>query len=130
MNRFRETLYDAYGQEFIVDEVLFEEKTDHQHLLIFRNARFGRVMVLDGVVQTTEKDEFIYHEMLAHVPILAHGKVSRVLIVGGGDGGMLREVLKHRSVQTVTQVELDSRVVTLSQNFSPSIPRARSMTPG
>ena len=120
MNRFQETLYDAYGQAFTVDDVLFEEKTDHQHLLIFRNARFGRVMVLDGVVQTTEKDEFIYHEMLAHVPILAHGEVNCVLIVGGGDGGMLREVLKHRSVQTVTQVELDNRVVTLCQKFLPN----------
>lgn len=120
MNRFQETLYDAYGQAFTVDDVLFEEKTDHQHLLIFRNARFGRVMVLDGVVQTTEKDEFIYHEMLAHVPMLAHGKVNQVLIVGGGDGGMLREVLKHPGVQTVTQVELDSRVVTLCQKFLPN----------
>jgi len=120
MNRFRETLYDAYGQAFTVDEILFEEKTDHQHLLIFRNARFGRVMVLDGVIQTTEKDEFIYHEMLAHVPILAHGQVSRVLIVGGGDGGMLREVLKHRGVQSVIQVELDSKVVALCRQHLPN----------
>jgi len=120
MNQFTETLYDHYGQAFTVDEVLFEEKTNHQHLLIFQNARFGRVLVLDGVVQTTEKDEFIYHEMLAHVPILAHGRVSRVLIVGGGDGGMLREVLKHRNVQTVTLVELDSKVVELCRAYLPN----------
>jgi len=120
MNHFAETLYDAYGQAFKVDEVLFEEKTDHQHLLIFHNARFGRVLVLDGVVQTTEKDEFIYHEMLAHVPILAHGSVTRVLIVGGGDGGMLREVLKHRDVDCVTQVELDNKVVDLCRQYLPN----------
>jgi spermidine synthase len=120
MNRFRETLYDAYGQEFTIDEILFEEKTAHQHVLIFQNARFGRVMVLDGVVQTTEKDEFIYHEMLAHVPILAHGRASRVLVVGGGDGGMLREVCKHRDVQEVVQVELDHKVVELCRTYLPN----------
>ena len=120
MTRFIETLYHGYGQAFEVEEVLYEEKTDHQHLLIFRNALFGRVMVLDGVVQTTEKDEFVYHEMLAHVPILAHGRVSRILIVGGGDGGMLREVCKHRGIQTVVQVELDMVVVALSRQYLPA----------
>lgn len=120
MNRFIETLYHGYGQAFEVEEVLYEEKTDHQHLLIFRNALFGRVMVLDGVVQTTEKDEFVYHEMLAHVPILAHGRVSRILIVGGGDGGMLREVCKHSGIQTVVQVELDMAVVALSRQYLPA----------
>jgi len=109
MKRFVETLYDSYGQEFRIDELLYESKTEHQHLILFRNAHFGRVMVLDGIVQTTEKDEFIYHEMLAHVPIMAHGEVSNVLIVGGGDGGMLREVLKHKQIQSVTQVEIDRR---------------------
>jgi spermidine synthase len=119
MPHFVETLYDGYGQEFRIDELLYEEKTEHQHLLIFRNARFGRVMVLDGVVQTTERDEFIYHEMLAHVPILAHGRVARVLILGGGDGGMLREVCKHRGIQTVVQVELDRKVVDLCREYLP-----------
>lgn len=119
MKHFLETLYDGYGQQFRIDELLYEEKTDHQHLVIFRNARFGRVMVLDGVVQTTGKDEFIYHEMLAHVPILAHGRVSRVLIVGGGDGGMLREVFKHGGIQAAVQVELDRQVVDLCRKFFP-----------
>ena len=86
-----ETLYDAYGQRFSVDEIYFESRTEHQHLLIFHNAKFGRVMTLDGVVQTTERDEFFYHEMFAHVPLLAHGAAKRVLIIGGGDGGLLRE---------------------------------------
>ena len=88
MHEFAETLYDSYGQAFRVDELLYEVKTGHQHLIIFHNATFGRVLVLDGVIQTTEKDEFIYHEMMAHVPILAHGRAKRVLIIGGGDGGM------------------------------------------
>ncbi len=120
MNRFIETLYRGYGQAFDIEEVLYEEKTGHQHLLIFRNAHFGRVMVLDGVVQTTEKDEFIYHEMLTHVPILSHGRASRILIVGGGDGGMLREAVKHRGIQTVVQVELDRKVVDLCRKYLPA----------
>jgi spermidine synthase len=120
MNRFVETLYDAYAQEFSVDKLYFEHKTQHQHLMIFHNAMFGRVMVLDGIVQTTEKDEFIYHEMLTHVPMLAHGDVKRVLIIGGGDGGMLREVTRHASVESITQVEIDMDVIEMSKTHLPN----------
>lgn len=120
MNRFFETLYDSYGQEFRVDELIYERKTEHQHLVIFHNAAFGRVMALDGIVQTTEKDEFIYHEMLAHLPILAHGEVQRVLIIGGGDGGMLREVTQHQSIGHITQVEIDKDVIDLSLKYLPN----------
>lgn len=120
MPKFLETLYDAYGQEFRIDELLHEVKTDHQHLIIFHNAAFGRVMVLDGVVQTTEKDEFIYHEMLAHVPILAHGMARRVLIIGGGDGGILREALRHRQIAHVTLVEIDQQVIDICRTYLPN----------
>ena len=99
MRRYDETLFPEWGQWFSVDEVLYEVRTEHQHLVIFSNKRFGRVLALDGVIQTTERDEFVYHEMLAHTPLLAHGAVRRVLIVGGGDGGMLREVLRYASVE-------------------------------
>ncbi len=116
---FAETLYDSYGQHFAVDEVYFESRTDHQHLLIFHNAKFGRVMALDGVVQTTERDEFYYHEMLAHVPLFAHGRPERVLIIGGGDGGLLREVIKHHSVTRATQVEIDAAVVDMATTWLP-----------
>lgn len=120
MHKFVETLYDSYAQEFRIDELLYEVKTDHQHLIIFRNAAFGRVMVLDGIVQTTEKDEFIYHEMMAHLPILAHGQAARVLIVGGGDGAMLREVTRHQTVTHITQVEIDQQVIEMSRKFLPN----------
>lgn len=119
MKSYTETLYDAYGQEFSVDKVYFENKTDHQHLIIFENAKFGRVMALDGIIQTTEADEFIYHEMLTHVPLMAHGNVKRVLIIGGGDGGMLREVCKHASVEHITQVEIDDQVVEMCKEYLP-----------
>jgi spermidine synthase len=80
----------------------------------------GRVMALDGVIQTTEADEFIYHEMLTHVPILAHGSAKRVLIIGGGDGGMLREVAKHGGVEHITMVEIDGTVVDMCKEFLPN----------
>src|SRR3546814_21188759 len=111
---FTETLHPWLGQCLRVDRVLFRDKTEHQDLLIFENERFGRVLTLDGVVQTTEGDEFVYHEMMAHVPIMAHGQASRVLIIGGGDGGMAREGLRHRAVERVTMVALDRGVVDIS----------------
>lgn len=77
-------------------------------------------MVLDGIVQTTEGDEFIYHEMLAHVPLFAHGSARRVLIVGGGDGGMLREVVRHRDVERVVQVEVDAGVIETCREHLPN----------
>lgn len=120
MKTYTETLYDSYGQAFNVDKLYFENKTDHQHLVIFENAMFGRVMALDGIIQTTEADEFIYHEMLTHVPLLAHGNVKDVLIVGGGDGGILREVCKHTSVENITQVEIDNQVIDMCKQYLPN----------
>ena len=120
MSDYQETLYEGYGQRFRIEKMLHEVRTDHQHLVIFQNPRMGRVMALDGVIQTTEADEFIYHEMLTHVPILAHGAAKRVLIIGGGDGGMLREVAKHSTVEHITMVEIDSTVVEMCKEFLPT----------
>jgi len=117
--RFVETLYDAYGQEFEVGEVFFERHTEHQQLSIFANPVFGRMMVLDGVVQTTERDEFFYHEMLAHVPILGHGRAREVLVIGGGDGGIIRELVKHGSIERIVQVEIDAGVIATSREYLP-----------
>jgi spermidine synthase len=118
-NQFEETLYDAHGQHFSIEEIYFEDKSEHQHIVIFHNSKFGRIMALDGVVQTTEKDEFIYHEMLTHVPILAHGNVEDVLIIGGGDGAMLREVSHYHSINKVTMVEIDKAVVDMCVKYLP-----------
>lgn len=118
---YNETLFENYGQRFKIDKVLFEHQTGLQQLIIFENSQFGRVMALDGIIQTTTRDEFIYHEMMVHVPIFAHGQVKRVLIVGGGDGGILREVLKHPGIQEVTMVEIDAAVVEMSKQHLPSI---------
>lgn len=120
MMQFIETLHADYGQLFTVDRVIYRETTEHQDLLIFENAIFGRVLALDGAIQTTERDNHIYHEMLAHVPILAHGAVRDVLIIGGGDGGCLREVARH-PVSSITMVDLDRKVIDLSKQYLPSL---------
>ena len=117
--RYQETLYSEWGQNFQQGEILFEANTGHQHLVIFENSRFGRVMALDGVIQTTEADEFVYHEMMVHVPMNSHPSPKRVLIIGGGDGGILREVLKHPTVESVTQVEIDRAVVAMCIEYFP-----------
>lgn len=118
---FNETLHQHYGQRFEVEKVLFEAKTPFQHLVIFENKAFDRVLALDGIIQTTARDEHIYHEMMVHVPVLAHGNAKKVLIVGGGDGGILRETLKHPGISQVTMVEIDAAVVEMSKQYLPSI---------
>jgi spermidine synthase len=136
LNWFNEELHDrilgnGYTQRFQVSRVIHREKTDFQELAIFDNPAFGRVLALDAIVQTTERDEFIYHEMLVHVPLLAHDRARRVLIIGGGDGGVLREVLRH-PVDHATMVEIDGRVIDLCREHLPGLsagafedPRAR-----
>ena len=118
-----ETLYEKEGFTcaFRADKVLYEEETGQQHLVIFENGLFGLMMALDGITQVTERDEFIYHEMMTHVPILAHGAAKRVLIIGGGDGGILREVIRHRSVEHVTMVEIDPAVTDFCKKQLPQI---------
>ncbi len=104
-----------------VEEVICRRRTKCQDLLIFRNAYLGKVLVLNGIVQLTERDEYFYHEMLAHVALHAHPSPSDVLIVGGGDGGTLREVLKHDVVKRVLIVELDAGVIEASREFLPTL---------
>ncbi len=117
----RESLHPDYAQSLRVERMLYDSETDHQRLKVFENGTFGRVMTLDDVVQVTEGDNFIYHEMMTHLPILAHGAVRRVLIIGGGDGGMAREVLRHRTVEHVTMVEIDAGVVDFSRRYLPML---------
>jgi spermidine synthase len=118
---FEEKLYPKYGQRFLVTRTLYRKKTRFQTLEIFDTPAFGRVLALDGICQTTEKDEFFYHEMMVHPALFAHGRARKVLIIGGGDGGILEEVLKHKSVARVVMVEIDGSVVDLCRKYLPSI---------
>ncbi|MEP3277729.1 MAG: polyamine aminopropyltransferase [Stappiaceae bacterium] len=116
---FSETLHGGVRVSYEAERILYQEKTGHQELVLIENEIFGKVLLLDGVVQVTSKDEFIYHEMMSHVPMLAHGNAKEILIVGGGDCGLAEEVLKHQSVNRLTQVEIDEAVVAFSrQHFS------------
>lgn len=121
MDWFEETLWPDWAQRIRVREVLYQERSEHQDLVVFESAAWGRVLALDGVVQTTTGDEFVYHEMLVHVPVLAHGQVEELLIVGGGDGGCLREALKHGAIRHVTQVEIDRSVIEFCKRYMPSL---------
>jgi spermidine synthase len=116
-----ETLYPNWGQRFLVTRELARVKSDFQDIQIFESPSHGRVMVLDGVVQITEADEFVYQEMLAHVPLLAHGAAENVLIIGAGDGGVLRRVLQHDTVRHAVMVEIDNEVIRLAKQFLPGI---------
>ncbi len=102
-----------------VNSVVYSTVTKYQKLAIYDTQQFGRMLVLDDVIQTTECDEYIYHECLAHVPMFAHPNPVEVLIVGGGDGGTLREVLKHPSVRRATLVDIDGGVIEASKRFMP-----------
>jgi spermidine synthase len=104
-----------------VTDALHDEQTPFQDMQIVDTEPYGRMLVLDGFVQTTERDEFIYHEMMAHVPLLAHPEPKNVLVIGGGDGGILREVLRHDAVQRAVMVEIDQRVIDFSRRMLPSI---------
>jgi spermidine synthase len=116
-NWVSEGLYKDWKQSFKVERSLYEDRSEYQDLMIFENNTWGRVLVLDGIIQLTEKDEFVYHEMMAHVPLMAHKNPEAVLVIGGGDGGIVREVLKHASVKKVTLVEIDGSVIEFSKKY-------------
>lgn len=121
MLTYPETLYPEWSQTFAIDKMIHQEKSEFWDLAIFENSRFGRVLAIDGRIQTTEKDEFIYHEMMAHVPLLAHDNPKSVLIIGGGDGGSLREAIRHEGLENIVLVEIDPSVIELSKKYLPTL---------
>ena len=112
---FAETLTPHLRLALEASRVLVHERAGPHEIALIENEIFGRVLLIDGAVQVTSRDEFIYHEMMAHVPLLAHGGARDVLIVGGGDCGLAEEVLKHASVRRLVQVEIDPKVVELAR---------------
>mgnify|MGYP000926868997 CR=1 FL=1 len=104
-----------------VTQTLRAAQTRFQHLAVVETEQFGRMLLLDGMVQTTEKDEWVYHEMISQVALNAHPKPEQVLIIGGGDGGTLREVVRHPGVKRGVLVEIDEDVVQASRDFFPEL---------
>ncbi len=120
-----ETLFDDLGfrMSYQADKVLYEMQTEHQHLVLFENPFFGKMLMLDGAIQISKRDEFIYQEMMSHVPLFAHGNAREVLIIGGGDCGIAEEVLKHKTVRRLTQVEIDPAVIEFAKEHFPEFTR-------
>ncbi|KAH9513472.1 hypothetical protein Btru_033153 [Bulinus truncatus] len=114
-------LWPGQSMSLEVDQVLHHVKSKYQDILVFKSKTFGNVLVLDGVIQCTEKDEFSYQEMLAHLPLCSHKNPKKVLIIGGGDGGVAREVLKHDCVEEVHMCEIDKAVVEASKQYLPGM---------
>ncbi len=128
---FNENHTPGYEVRWKITDILHEEKSNYQQIMIMETLELGRVMILDGALQVSEKDEFIYHEMIVHVPLSIHPQPQEILIIGGGDGGTLREVLRHQMVKTAELLEIDQRVTELSKEYFPDLssgfddPRAR-----
>lgn len=122
-NRISDQLHDFYRISLSYNDVLVEEQSEFQNIKIVQTEVFGRVLLLDGVIQLTEKDNCGYHEMITHVPLLTQKEPKHVFVVGGGDGGTLQQVLKYPSIEKVTVCELDRRVVELCGEYFPQFGR-------
>jgi len=118
---FTEKQTENFGITMKVNKTLHTETTEFQHLEMAETAEWGNMLFLDGMVMTSQRDEFVYHEMVAHVPLFTHPNPENVLVVGGGDGGVIREVLKHPSVKKATLVEIDGKVIEYSKKYLPEI---------
>lgn len=117
MKIFTEDLYKKYNQNIAIEKKVVEKNSLYQNILIFDSKYFGRVMTLDKVVQITEHDHHGYSEMLTHVPILSHGNIKKVLIIGGGDGAIAAEVLKYKEIEEISICEIDEEVINLSKIY-------------
>ncbi|MEQ7054369.1 polyamine aminopropyltransferase [Paenibacillaceae sp. P-4] len=118
---FTEKQTPTFGITAKIRETFVEEQTPFQHLAMLDTEEFGRMLVLDGMVMTTIKDEFVYHEMVAHPALVTHPNPKKVLVVGGGDGGVIREIMKHPGVEKAVLVEIDGKVIEYSKQYLPEI---------
>lgn len=117
---------EGYSVNWKFIKTLYADRSDYQHIAVIDTLEFGRALILDGVVQTTEKDEFIYHEMIVHPVMMSHPEPQKVLVIGGGDGGAIREAIKYKSVKQADLVEIDDKVIWASREFLPEVSCALS----
>ena len=117
----RGTLWPGQAMSLKVKTVLDHHRSDFQDILVFESENHGKVLVLDGVIQVTERDEFSYQEMIAHLPLFAHPNPKKVLVIGGGDGGVIREVAKHPGVEYIVECEIDKGVIDVSKKHLPTL---------
>ncbi|KAI5657706.1 hypothetical protein M9H77_26499 [Catharanthus roseus] len=118
---FNNPMWPGEAHSLKVEKILFRERSEFQEVLVFQSSSYGKVLVLDGIVQLTEKDECAYQEMIAHLPLCSIKAPKRVLVVGGGDGGVLREISRHSSVELIDICEIDKLVIDVSKKFFPEL---------
>ena len=118
---FREILHKGYVQEIDITKKIIEEKSEHQFIQLLESPILGRFLALDQIIQISEKDEFAYSEMLAHIPILSIMYPKNILIIGGGDGAVAEEVVKHKYIESIDLVEIDKRVIEICKKYLTSI---------
>ena len=118
---FEKAPYSPIEYSYDIEEILYKGKSKFQEIMVIRNQYFGKMLILDDVVQLTERDEFFYHEMLAHIVMHAIPHPKKIIVLGGGDGGVLREILKHTTVKKTFFVEIDEEVINISKKFFPAV---------
>ncbi|KMT16059.1 hypothetical protein BVRB_3g052300 [Beta vulgaris subsp. vulgaris] len=118
---YNNPMWPGEAHSIKVEDILFQEKSLYQEVLVFQSSNYGKVLVLDGIVQLTEKDECAYQEMIAHLPLCSIVSPKNVLVVGGGDGGVLREISRHTSVEHIDICEIDEMVIDVSKKFFPEL---------
>jgi len=118
---YTEKQTENYGITAKITETIHTEQSEFQKVDLINTEQWGKMLVLDGMVMTTDKDEFVYHEMITHIAMNTHPNPKRVLVVGGGDGGAIREILKYPSVETAVLAEIDGRVIEVSKQYLPEI---------
>lgn len=118
---FNNPMWPGEAHSLKVEKILFKERSEYQEVLVFESSAYGKVLVLDGIVQLTEKDECAYQEMITHLPLCSIKSPKTVLVVGGGDGGVLREIARHSSVEVIDICEIDKMVIDVSRKFFPEL---------
>ncbi|XP_047972498.1 spermine synthase-like [Salvia hispanica] len=118
---FNNPMWPGESHSLKVEKILFKDKSKYQEVLVFQSSAYGKVLVLDGIVQLTEKDECVYQEMITHLPLCSIESPQNVLVVGGGDGGVLREIARHSSVKLIDICEIDQMVIDVSKKFFPEL---------
>ncbi|ODV94099.1 hypothetical protein PACTADRAFT_76736 [Pachysolen tannophilus NRRL Y-2460] len=118
------TMWPGQAMALRVEKILHVEKSKYQDVLVFKSTDYGNVLVLDGAIQATERDEFSYQEMITHLAMNSHPNPKKVLVIGGGDGGVLREVVKHESVEEAVLCDIDEAVIRVSKEFLPDMSKS------
>lgn len=114
-------MWEGVALSLQVEEVLYSKKSRYQQIDLYQTRSHGKMLVLDGIIQLTERDEFGYQEMMAHLPLFAHPCPEQVLVIGGGDGGVLREIGRHPGVKRIDFCEIDSQVIEVAREYLPAL---------